>query len=46
MLISHLSTEEWIDSLKLQIVDDWEPRFVQDQVAGLVPFFYIAPTLQ
>ncbi|KAH0759807.1 hypothetical protein KY290_023300 [Solanum tuberosum] len=34
MTISHLSTEEWIDTLKLPIVDDWEPWFVEDQVAG------------
>ncbi|KAK4721100.1 hypothetical protein R3W88_011333 [Solanum pinnatisectum] len=34
MTIPHLSTEEWIDTLKLPIVDDWEPWFIEDQVAG------------
>ncbi|XP_006350185.1 serine carboxypeptidase-like 17 isoform X1 [Solanum tuberosum] len=34
MTIPHLNTEEWIDTLKLPILDDWEPWFVEDQVAG------------
>lgn len=34
MVIPHLSTEEWIDTLKLPIADDWEPWFVDSQVAG------------
>ncbi|KAJ8548152.1 hypothetical protein K7X08_021388 [Anisodus acutangulus] len=34
MVVSHLSTEKWIDTLKLPIVDDWEPWFVDGQVAG------------
>lgn len=34
MVVPHLSTEEWIDTLKLPIADDWEPWFVDGQVAG------------
>ncbi|XP_055807989.1 serine carboxypeptidase-like 17 [Solanum dulcamara] len=34
MFVPHLSTEEWIDTLKLPIADDWEPWFVDGQVAG------------
>ncbi|XP_009795830.1 serine carboxypeptidase-like 18 [Nicotiana sylvestris] len=34
MVVPHSSTEEWIDSLKLPIADDWEPWFVDGQVAG------------
>ncbi|XP_070043419.1 serine carboxypeptidase-like 18 isoform X4 [Nicotiana tomentosiformis] len=34
MVVPHSSTEEWIDSLKLPITDDWEPWFVDGQVAG------------
>ncbi|XP_059297044.1 serine carboxypeptidase-like 18 isoform X2 [Lycium ferocissimum] len=34
MVVPHLSTEEWIETLKLPIVDDWEPWFVDGQVAG------------
>uniref|UniRef100_A0A3Q7IFD9 Uncharacterized protein n=1 Tax=Solanum lycopersicum TaxID=4081 RepID=A0A3Q7IFD9_SOLLC len=34
IIVPHLSTEEWIDTLKLPIVEDWEPCFVDGQVAG------------
>ncbi|XP_015055261.1 serine carboxypeptidase-like 18 [Solanum pennellii] len=34
MIVPHLTTEEWIDTLKLPIVDDWEPWLVDAQVAG------------
>ncbi|MCE3050334.1 hypothetical protein HAX54_046924 [Datura stramonium] len=34
MVVPHLSTEEWIDNLKLPIADDWGPWFVDGQVAG------------
>ncbi|KAK6777918.1 hypothetical protein RDI58_024636 [Solanum bulbocastanum] len=34
LIVPHLTTEEWIDTLKLSIVDDWEPWFVDAQVAG------------
>lgn len=41
MVVPHSSTEEWIDSLKLPIADDWEPWFVDGQVAGLVLDFQV-----
>ncbi|XP_049342901.1 serine carboxypeptidase-like 18 [Solanum verrucosum] len=34
MIVPHLSTEEWIDTLKLPIASDWEPWFIDGQVAG------------
>lgn len=34
MVVPHLSTKEWIETLKLPIADDWEPWFVDGQVAG------------
>nr|GMC89603.1 serine carboxypeptidase-like 13 [Ipomoea batatas] len=34
MGIPHIGTEEWIESLKVGVVDDWRPWFVEDQVAG------------
>uniref|UniRef100_M1BZY1 Glucose acyltransferase n=1 Tax=Solanum tuberosum TaxID=4113 RepID=M1BZY1_SOLTU len=34
MIVPHLTTEEWIETLKLPIVDDWEPWIVDAQVAG------------
>nr|GMC85510.1 serine carboxypeptidase-like 18 isoform X2 [Ipomoea batatas] len=34
MVVPHLSTEEWIESLKVGVEDEWRPWFVEDQVAG------------
>ncbi|XP_019165304.1 PREDICTED: serine carboxypeptidase-like 13 [Ipomoea nil] len=34
MIIPHVSTEEWIESLKVLVEDEWRPWFVEDQVAG------------
>ncbi|XP_031126063.1 serine carboxypeptidase-like 17 [Ipomoea triloba] len=34
MGIPHIGTEEWIESLKVGVVDEWRPWFVEDQVAG------------
>ncbi|XP_019165305.1 PREDICTED: serine carboxypeptidase-like 13 [Ipomoea nil] len=34
MVIPHLSTEEWIESLNFVVEDEWRPWFVEDQVAG------------
>ncbi|XP_019165301.1 PREDICTED: putative serine carboxypeptidase-like 52 [Ipomoea nil] len=34
MIVPHVSTEEWIESLKVSIEDEWRPWFVEDQVAG------------
>nr|GMC78476.1 serine carboxypeptidase-like 18 [Ipomoea batatas] len=34
MSVPHLSTEEWIVSLKVGVEDEWRPWFVEDQVAG------------
>ncbi|CAK9154928.1 unnamed protein product [Ilex paraguariensis] len=34
MRVPHLSTEKWIDSLNLDIESDWEPWFVDGQIAG------------
>ncbi|BBH09714.1 serine carboxypeptidase-like 17 [Prunus dulcis] len=32
--VPHISTEAWIESLSLPIVDDWKPWFSNNQVAG------------
>lgn len=42
MVVPHIATEKWIESLNLTVVEDWKPWFVDDQVAGLVhlPFFF------
>nr|GMC89595.1 serine carboxypeptidase-like 18 [Ipomoea batatas] len=34
MVVPHVSTEEWIESLKVEVEDEWRPWFVEDQVAG------------
>nr|GMD13387.1 serine carboxypeptidase-like 18 isoform X2 [Ipomoea batatas] len=34
MVVPHVSTEEWIESLKVGVEDEWRPWFVEDQVAG------------
>ncbi|XP_019165294.1 PREDICTED: serine carboxypeptidase-like 13 [Ipomoea nil] len=34
MVVPHLSTEEWIESLEVGVEDEWRPWFVDDQVAG------------
>ncbi|KAL5707105.1 sinapoylglucose--choline O-sinapoyltransferase [Ranunculus cassubicifolius] len=34
MRISHVSTEAWIRSLNISIIDAWHPWFVEGQVAG------------
>nr|GME07133.1 serine carboxypeptidase-like 18 [Ipomoea batatas] len=34
MVVPHLSTEEWIESLEVGVEDEWRPWFVEDQVAG------------
>ena len=36
MVIPYISTHAWIESLNLTIANDWEPWFVEGQVAGLV----------
>jgi serine carboxypeptidase-like clade 1 len=36
MTIPYIGTHEWIESLNLTIKYDWEPWFVDGQVAGLV----------
>ncbi|KAK4415232.1 Serine carboxypeptidase-like 18 [Sesamum alatum] len=36
MLAPHISTEKWIESLKVPIKSDWRPWFVEDQIGGLV----------
>lgn len=36
MTIPYIGTHEWIESLNLTIKFDWEPWFVDGQVAGLV----------
>lgn len=35
MLIPHLATQKWIESLELPVQSDWRPWFVESQVAGL-----------
>ncbi|KAL4587220.1 hypothetical protein LXL04_000087 [Taraxacum kok-saghyz] len=34
MVVSYLSTLNWIESLNLLLVDDWRPWYVNQQVAG------------
>nr|GMC78481.1 serine carboxypeptidase-like 18 isoform X2 [Ipomoea batatas] len=34
MIVPHVSTEEWIESLKVVVEDEWRPWFVEDQIAG------------
>ncbi|XP_031128403.1 serine carboxypeptidase-like 18 isoform X2 [Ipomoea triloba] len=34
MIVPHVSTEEWIESLKVAVEDEWRPWFVEDQIAG------------
>ncbi|XP_031100080.1 serine carboxypeptidase-like 18 isoform X3 [Ipomoea triloba] len=34
MVVPHVSTKEWIESLKVGVEDEWRPWFVEDQVAG------------
>nr|GMC78478.1 serine carboxypeptidase-like 18 [Ipomoea batatas] len=34
MGVPHVSTEEWIESLKVRVEDEWRPWFVEDQIAG------------
>ncbi|PIN23062.1 Serine carboxypeptidases (lysosomal cathepsin A) [Handroanthus impetiginosus] len=34
MIIPHTSTEKWIESLRLPILSDWRPWFVDSQIAG------------
>nr|GMD07748.1 serine carboxypeptidase-like 18 isoform X2 [Ipomoea batatas] len=36
MVVPHLSTEEWIESLEVGVEDEWRPWFVDDQVAGWI----------
>jgi hypothetical protein len=36
MTIPYIGTHEWIESLNLTIKYDWEPWFVDGQVAGSV----------
>lgn len=38
MIVSYLSTLNWIKSLNLLLKNDWGPWFVDEQVAGLVVF--------
>ncbi|KAL0453706.1 UNVERIFIED_CONTAM: Serine carboxypeptidase-like 18, partial [Sesamum latifolium] len=34
MLAPHISTEKWIESLKVPIKSDWRPWFVEGQIGG------------
>ncbi|PIN23057.1 Serine carboxypeptidases (lysosomal cathepsin A) [Handroanthus impetiginosus] len=34
LFFPHTSTEKWIESLKVPILSDWRPWFVQGQIAG------------
>ncbi|XP_031126061.1 serine carboxypeptidase-like 18 [Ipomoea triloba] len=34
MIVPHLSTEEWIESLEVGVEDEWRPWFADNQVAG------------
>ncbi|CAK9154932.1 unnamed protein product, partial [Ilex paraguariensis] len=36
MVVPHLGTEKWIRSLNLTVESDWEPWFVEGQVAGWI----------
>ena len=40
MLIPYVGTQAWIASLNLNISEDWQPWFVDGQVAGLVSKFH------
>ncbi|KAL0290783.1 UNVERIFIED_CONTAM: Serine carboxypeptidase-like 18, partial [Sesamum angustifolium] len=34
MTAPHISTEKWIESLKVPIKSDWRPWFVENQIGG------------
>ncbi|KAL4616429.1 hypothetical protein ACB092_07G198700 [Castanea dentata] len=40
MVIPHISTYAWIESLNLTIATDWEPWFVDGQIAGYTMLSY------
>ncbi|KAE8008138.1 hypothetical protein FH972_004678 [Carpinus fangiana] len=39
MVIPHVGTQEWIETLNLTIGDSWRPWFVESQVAGFVTIY-------
>ncbi|XAR51158.1 Sinapoylglucose--sinapoylglucose O-sinapoyltransferase [Bertholletia excelsa] len=39
MIVPHVSTQEWINSLNLTLSRAWRPWFVEDQVAGYTKWF-------
>ncbi|KAL0404453.1 UNVERIFIED_CONTAM: putative serine carboxypeptidase-like 52 [Sesamum radiatum] len=34
MIVPHIATEKWIESLKVPIKSDWRPWFVENQIGG------------